>query len=72
MMTKASQTLYRDNLSSILEFSGDRHMLSLSEVKRYTGIAKDSAVHRRFPFFVGGYISAESLARCLCQREARR
>lgn len=56
---------YRENLESILEHSGGKHLLTMDEVLRYTGLKDSRAIHRRFPYFIGGYISAETLAKCL-------
>lgn len=55
---------YRDNLQDILEFSGGRRMLTLQEVRRYTGLADNRTLKRHFPF-QSGMISAPTLARCL-------
>lgn len=57
---------YRDNLSDILEFTGGRHLLSLEDVRKYTGIKKYSALKARFPFN-GSKISAPTLARSLSE-----
>lgn len=55
---------YRENLQDILEFSQGRRLLSLKEVKQYTGFKDDRSVKRRYPF-KDGHISAATLARCL-------
>lgn len=57
---------YRENLESILAFSGGKHTLTVSEVGRYTGLVDTRTVNRHFPYFVRGRIAAETLARCLC------
>jgi len=56
---------YRNNLEQVLTFSEGRQMLTLGEVKRFTGIKHYQTLHKRFPF-VDGYISAATLARCMC------
>lgn len=56
---------YRENLESILDRFGGRHMLSLQDVRDYTGFRDNRTVKRLFPYFVSGYISAETLAKCL-------
>ena len=56
---------YRENLEQILEFSGGRNLLSITEVGRFTGLVDQQAIKRRYPF-VNGKISAATLARCLC------
>ena len=56
---------YRENLQDILEFSGGRRMLTISDVRAYTGLVDDRTIKRRFPFR-DGYISAPTLAKCLC------
>lgn len=55
---------YRENLQDILEFSGGKRMLSMAEVKKYTGLCDYRALQRRFPF-KDHYISAATLALCL-------
>lgn len=56
---------YRNNLEQILQFSDGRQMLTLGEVMKFTGIRHYTTLHKRFPF-VDGYISAATLARCMC------
>lgn len=56
---------YRENLESILDRFGGRHMLSLQDVRDYTGFRDNRTIKRRFPYFIDGYISAEAFARCL-------
>lgn len=56
---------YRNNLEQILAFTNGRQMLSISDVKKFTGIRHYNTLHKHFPF-VNGYISAATLARCLC------
>lgn len=56
---------YWENLESILKFSGGVHMLTVSQVGRYTGLTDTRTVHRNFPYFINGRISAETLAKCL-------
>ena len=62
----AEQFAYRENLEQILQFSGGKQLLSITEVGRFTGLVDQRAIKRRFPFFVNGKISAATLARCLC------
>lgn len=57
---------YRENLESILLFSGGAHTLTVSQVARYTGLKDNRTVNRHFPYFINGRISAETLAKCLC------
>ena len=56
---------YRENLEQILEFSGGRNLLSITEVGRFTGLVDQRAIKRRYPF-INGKISAATLARCMC------
>ena len=56
---------YRENLEQILEFSGGRNLLSITEVGRFTELVDQRAIKRRYPF-INGKISAATLARCLC------
>ncbi len=55
---------YRDILQDILEFSGGRRLLTISDVRNYTGLRDDRTIKRRYPFR-DGYISAPLLARCM-------
>lgn len=55
---------YRENLQDILEFSGGRRMLTVADVKAYTGLADYRTIKSRFPFR-DRYISAATLAMCL-------
>lgn len=52
---------FRENLQDILEFSGGRRMLTVAEVKAYTGLVDYRTIKRRFPF-KDNYISAATLA----------
>lgn len=56
---------YRNNLEQVLNFSQGRQMLNLTEVAEFTGIRHNRTLHKHFPF-VNGYISAATLARCMC------
>ena len=55
---------YRDNLEDILQFFGGRRVLTVSDVKSYTGIKNHGTVKKMFPF-KDNHISAPVLARCL-------
>ena len=55
---------YRETLADILEFTGGKRLLSVKEVKAYTGFADERSLKRRYPF-QNGYISAVTLALCL-------
>lgn len=57
---------YRDTLADILEFSGGKRMLSITDVRQYTGLRDGRTIHKRFPYFQNGYIPATTLARLLC------
>lgn len=56
--------VYRDNLEDILTFTDGKRLLTITDVRRYTGLRDDRAIKKRFPFR-DGYISAPTLARCL-------
>jgi hypothetical protein len=56
---------YRNNLEQVLKFSEGRQMLTIGEVMKFTGMKHYQTIHKRFPF-VDGYISAATLARCMC------
>ena len=55
---------YRDNLQDILEFFDGRRLLTVADVKTYTGLTDYRTIKSRFPFN-GRYISAVTLARCM-------
>lgn len=56
---------YRNDLEQVLNYSGGRQMLNMKEVMEFTGIRSYAMARKRFPFFEG-YISAATLARCMC------
>lgn len=56
---------YRENLESVLEHFGRKHLLSLGDVCEYTGLKDTRTVRKRYPYFIDGYISAETFAKCL-------
>ena len=56
---------YRENLESVLEHFGHKHLLSPSEVCAYTGLKDTRTVQKFYPYFMNGYISTETLAKCL-------
>ena len=56
---------YRDNLEQILKFTEGRQILSINDVRKFTGLVDIRTIKRHFPF-IDGYISAATLARCLC------
>ena len=56
---------YRENLEQILQFTGGKNLLNISEVSRFTGISDRSTVKRLFPF-VNTRISADTPPRCIC------
>ena len=55
---------YRETLQDVLEFFDGRRLLTISDVRNYTGLRDDRTIKRRYPF-KDGYISAPVLARCL-------
>lgn len=55
---------YRETLADILEFSQGRRLLTIKDVKAYTGIVDDRTAKSRFPF-KGNQICATMLALCL-------
>ena len=55
---------YRNNLEQILNFTEGKQMLSIRDVQRFTG-REYRTVKSMFPFR-DNYISAATLARCLC------
>lgn len=63
---------YRDNLEQILAFSKGNNILSIQDVMAYTGFKSYVTVRRYFPFHEGHFISAATLARCLCKGAIQR
>ena len=61
---------YRENLQDILEFSNNRRLLTLEDVRLYTGFRDNRTLKRRFPF-KDGFISAATLALCLTGGETK-
>lgn len=57
---------YRDTLADILEFTGGRRLLTVEDVRQYTGLKHWKTITTRFPYFEDGKIVATVLARCLC------
>lgn len=58
---------YRNNLEQILHFTCGKQILSMKDVQRFTG-KEYRTIKRIFPFHEN-YISAATLARCLCGGE---
>ena len=58
---------YRDNLAAILDFTGGRHLLGYGDIYRYTGLKDPRAIRKRYPLNKDGTITAETLARRLCE-----
>ena len=54
-------TVYDLILQDVLEFSGGKRILSLSDVRAYTGLRDNRTIKRRFPM-VGGTIAVQKLA----------
>lgn len=57
---------YRDNLEQVLTFTGGRQLLTLSDVRKFTGLKDPRTIRNHFTLSEDGYISAATLARCLC------
>ena len=55
---------YIDNLQRIKEMFPSKELLTVGDVKRFTGIADNRTAKRRFLFRENG-ISVATLARCL-------
>lgn len=56
---------YRENLESVLDHFGRKHLLSAVEICEYTGLSDTRTARKRYPYFIDGYISAETFAKCL-------
>lgn len=57
---------YRDNLEQILSFTGGRQLLTITDVRKFTGLKDHRTIKKKFPYFVDNCISAATLARCMC------
>lgn len=55
---------FREQLECILNFSNGRNLLSLKDVRQFTGLKDNRTLKKRFPF-KDGYISACELARAM-------
>lgn len=55
---------YREQLECILTFSNGNNLLSLKDVRMFTGIKDNRTLKKRYPFSEG-YISATDLARAM-------
>ena len=64
-MNTKEHPAYRDNLEQILAATQGRQMLTIGDVREITGIRHYQTLHKLFPF-TGRYISAATLARCMC------
>lgn len=56
---------YRENLQSILAYTGGRHMIGRNEALAYLGFKNPAALYRRCPHFKNGKVSAETFAKSL-------
>lgn len=63
---------YRENLESILNFTGGRHMISIAEATEYLGFRDPRTVQSRCPYFVDGKVTAETFAKALCDYDRTR
>lgn len=63
---------YRNTLADILEFSGGKRMLTVDDVRQYTGLKDGRTIHRHFPCFKDGHIPATTLARMMCEGGKRK
>lgn len=59
---------YRDNLEDILAFTGGKRILTINDVRQYTGLVDIRTIKRHFPI-QKGVIAAATLARCLAGGE---
>lgn len=57
---------YRDNLEQILNYTGGRQLLTVTDVRKFTGLVDQRTIKKKFPYFVDNCISAATLARCMC------
>lgn len=56
---------YRANLEQILQFTNGVNLLTVGQAMQFTGIKHYRTIHKFFPF-TNGYISAATMARCMC------
>lgn len=62
-MSRESE-FYRDNLERIMERFPNRELLNVKDVCSFTGLSYNT-VKKRYPFR-DNYITAATLARCMC------
>lgn len=62
----SANDVFYEILHDALEFSGGKRVLSLAEIRAYTGIKDNRTVKRRFPV-VDGTIGVHALARELAR-----
>lgn len=61
----SEKKFYRENLEQILQYTHGRHLLSIKDVRGFTGIKDSRTIRRYYPMSRDGYISAATLASCL-------
>lgn len=59
------KVFYRENLEEILKYTGGKHLLSIQDVKGFTGLSDPRTVRKYYPLTPDGHISAATLASCL-------
>ena len=58
------KAFYRENLEQILDFTGGVNVLTMTQLKSFTGIKDTRTLKKRFPL-THNTISAATLAGCL-------
>lgn len=61
---------YRENLEQILKFTGGGNLLTITDVRDFTGVKDRRTVKRMFPFNSSNRISAATLAAYLSDQAA--
>lgn len=64
MIKPTTQFGYKEILQDLLEFFDGRHLLTITDVKRYTGLVDNRTVKSRYPI-KNGTIATPLFALCL-------
>ena len=63
--------VYKEILQDVMEFFGGKRLLSVADVRRYTGLADYRTIKRRFPFYENT-ITPTAFAAVLAKGECER
>lgn len=57
---------YRDRLQEVTQFFGGKQILTIGDVRRYTGMVDPRTIRRHFPFGKRKFITLSEMAWALC------